>query len=73
MSALLHTSLAVLIATSVVVGLLVMSIFLVDYIKGYIQLRTENDMLRDKVHQLERRIWEDLEQGAEEHMLKHDV
>mgnify|MGYP003637272366 FL=1 len=61
MSALLHTSLAVLIATSVVVGLLVVSIFLVDYVKGYIQLRTENDMLRDEVHQLERRIWEDLE------------
>ena len=61
MSALLHTSLAVLIATSVVVGLLVVSIFLVDYVKGYIQLRTENDMLRDEVHQLERRIWKDLE------------
>ena len=71
MSALLHTSLAVLIATSVVVGLLVVSVFLVDYVKGYIQLRAENDLLRDEVHKLERRIWEDLEQ--EEHILKHDV
>ena len=60
MSALLHTSLAVLIATSVVVGLLVMSVFLVDYVKGYIQLRAENDMLRDEVYKLERQIYDDI-------------
>ena len=60
MSALLHTSLAVLIATSVVVGLLVMSVFLVDYVKGYIQLRAENDMLRDEVYKLERQIHDDI-------------
>lgn len=60
MSALLHTSLAVLIATSVVVGLLVMSVFLVDYVKGYIQLRAENDRLRDEVYQLERQIYDDI-------------
>ena len=60
MSALLHTSLAVLIATSVVVGLLVVSIFLVDYVKGYIQLRAENDMLRDEVYKLERQIYDDV-------------
>tara|TARA_R110001592_G_scaffold267436_1_gene533513 strand:- start:40 stop:222 length:183 start_codon:yes stop_codon:yes gene_type:complete len=60
MSALLHTSLAVLIATSVVVGLLVMSVFLVDYVKGYIQLRAENDMLRDEVYKLERQIYDDV-------------
>ena len=60
MSALLHTSLAVLIATSVVVGLLVMSVFLVDYVKGYIQLRAENDRLRDEVYQLERQIYDDV-------------
>ena len=60
MSALLHTSLAVLIATSVVVGLLVMSVFLVDYVKGYIQLRAENDLLRDEVYKLERQIYDDV-------------
>ena len=60
MSALLHTSFAVLIATSVVVGLLVMSVFLVDYVKGYIQLRAENDMLRDEVYKLERQIYDDV-------------
>ena len=60
MSALLHTSLAVLIATSVVVGLLVMSVFLVDYVKGYIQLRAENEMLRDEVYKLERQIYDDV-------------
>ena len=60
MSALLHTSFAVLIATSVVVGLLVMVVFLVDYVKGYIQLRAENDRLRDEVYQLERQIYDDI-------------
>jgi uncharacterized integral membrane protein len=60
MSALLHTSLVVLIAASAVMGLLVMAIVLVDTVKGMIRLKSENSRLRSEVYKLSQQIYDDV-------------
>jgi|TARA_R110000744_G_scaffold268513_1_gene382072 uncharacterized integral membrane protein len=60
MSALLHTSMVVLIAAAAVMGLLVMAIVIVDSVKEMMYLKSENSRLRAQVYKLSQQIYDDV-------------
>ena len=60
MSALLHTSMVVLIAAAAVMGLLVMAIVIVDSVKEMMYLKSENSLLMAQVYKLSHQIYDDV-------------